>query len=171
MDEDKDTATAIAGGHIPPPSPLITGFLSSSTGLFTVETPIVYGGQYSVAPAITRLSETSFGISYYDSNSAGSSVLMTRRGLVNPNDLSIDRSLSLPLCLSLSLSPSLSLSLSLDLSLNLDLSLSLCLSVCLSLDLSISISLSISLNLSLSVSVCLSVSLSLSLSLSLDLSL
>jgi hypothetical protein len=63
--------------------------VSSSTGLFTVGTPVVYGGQYSVAPAITRLSETSFAISYYDTNSAGSSVLVTRRGLVNPNDLSI----------------------------------------------------------------------------------
>jgi hypothetical protein len=68
-DPAADKATVIAGR-------------TSATSSFTYGTPALYGGEYSVGPAITRLSDNSFAISYFDTNSAGSSILVTRYGLL-----------------------------------------------------------------------------------------
>jgi len=78
MDANADKATVVAGK---------TSAIAPSS--FSYGSPVNYGGEYSVDPAITRLSDNSFAISYFDTDAVGTSILVTRYGVVNPSDLSI----------------------------------------------------------------------------------
>lgn len=69
FDTTKDTCTIIAGK-----------IDKSNNYPMSYETPMVYAGQYSIDPAITRLSDNSFAITYFDSTAEGSSILVTRYG-------------------------------------------------------------------------------------------
>lgn len=82
MDETQDTATVIAGYH----SDLsvlsyFEGMVTSTNPQFTYGIPVVYGGQYSVDPSITRLSDDSFAIIYYDTNAQNTTIVVTRYGI------------------------------------------------------------------------------------------
>ena len=52
----------------------------STDGTITFGTPAVYGGVYSLSPAITRLSDNSFAVCYFDNTDAGAPVAITRYG-------------------------------------------------------------------------------------------
>ncbi|CAE7652962.1 unnamed protein product, partial [Symbiodinium microadriaticum] len=63
---------------------------SSTDGAeFSFGTPEIYGGVYSMAPAISRLDSTSFIIAYFDNRDNGGPIVAVRYGTVDTDTLAI----------------------------------------------------------------------------------
>jgi hypothetical protein len=91
---DADTATVVAGlkksPNSTPYSSILTHFFLfhssegqgvSSPASLSLGEAVLYGGQYSLDPSISRLSDNSFALTYYDNSDTGP-VIKSRYGKV-----------------------------------------------------------------------------------------